>query len=46
MGKLTKLKVELIKYNRSKDLTTATDICKWLYKELIKPAKKIEVKEG
>ena len=46
MTKLDKLKIELIKYNRSRNITKAVGICEWLYKELIKEPKKIEVKEG
>jgi hypothetical protein len=46
MTKLDELKVKLIQYNRTKSITIANDICRWLYKELIKEPKKIEVKEG
>lgn len=46
MSKIDELKVKLIEYSRTKDIALASDICKWLYKELIKQPKKIEVKEG
>jgi hypothetical protein len=46
MTKLDEFKVKLIQYNRTKSITEAHDICRWLYKELIKEPKKIEVKEG
>lgn len=46
MTRLDKLKIELIKYNRSRSIAKAVDICEWLYKELIKEPRKIEVKEG
>ena len=41
MSKIDKLKIELIKYNRTKSICQATDICDWLVKELLKPEKKI-----
>ena len=43
MTKLQRLKLELIKYNRTKSLCQAADICDWLVKELLKPEKKIPV---
>lgn len=43
MSKIDKLKHELIKYNRTKSICQATDICDWLVKELLKPEKKIPV---
>lgn len=46
MSKIDELKVKLIEYSRTKDIALASDICKWLHKELIKQPKKIEVKEG
>lgn len=46
MTRLDRLKIELIKYNRSRSITKAVDICEWLCKELIREPKKIEVKEG
>ncbi len=46
MTKLDKLKIKLIQHNRTKSIAMANDICRWLYKELIKEPKKIEVKEG
>lgn len=45
MTKLDELKVKLIQYNRTKSISEANDICHWLYKELVKEPKKIEVKE-
>ena len=44
MTKLQRLKFELIKYNRTKSMCQAADICNWLTKELLKPSKKIPVK--
>lgn len=44
MTKLQRLKFELIKYNRTKSLCQAADICDWLTRELLKPGKKIPVK--
>ena len=44
MTKLQRLKFELIKYNRTKSMCQAADICNWLAKELLKPSKKIPVK--
>lgn len=46
MSKIDELKAELIEYSRTKDIALASDICRWLHKELIKQPKKIEVKEG
>lgn len=46
MSKIDELKVKLIEYSRTKDIALANDICHWLYRELIKEPKKIEVKEG
>lgn len=46
MTQLDELKVKLIEYSRTKDIALASEICKWLHKELIKQPKKIEVKEG
>jgi hypothetical protein len=43
MTKLQRLKFELIKYNRTKSIRRAADICNWLTKELLKPEKKIPV---
>ena len=43
MTKLQRLKFELIKYNRAKSISQAADICNWLAKELLKPAKNIPV---
>lgn len=43
MTKLQRLKFELIKYNRTKSISQAADICNWLAKELLKPAKNIPV---
>ena len=43
MSKIDKLKHELIKYNRTRSICQATDICNWLVKELLKPAKNIPV---
>lgn len=43
MTKLQRLKFELIKYNRTKSISQAADICNWLTKELLKPAKNIPV---
>jgi len=43
MTKLERLKVELTKYNRTKSVSRAADICNWLTKELLKPAKNIPV---
>ena len=40
MSKIDKLKIELIKYDRTKSICQATDICDWLVKELLKPEKK------
>lgn len=46
MSKIDELKVKLAEHSRTKDIALASDICKWLQKELIKQPKKIEVKEG
>ena len=43
MTKLERLKIALTKYNRTKSISQAADICNWLTKELLKPAKNIQV---
>lgn len=43
MSKIDKLKNELIKYDRTRSICQATDICDWLVKELLKSGKKIPV---
>lgn len=43
MSKIDKLKIELIKYDRTRSICQATDICDWLVKELLKSGKKIPV---
>lgn len=43
MTKLERLKIELTKYNRTKSVSQAADICNLLAKELLKPAKNIPV---
>jgi hypothetical protein len=43
MTKLERLKIALTKYNRTKSISQAADICNWLAKELLKPAKNIPV---
>ena len=44
MTKLDELKLMLLEYKRSRSLVQATDICDYLYDELIK--KHSEVKDG
>ena len=39
MTKLDKLKAHLKRWHEQKNITEATDICTWLYKELITEAK-------
>lgn len=36
LSKLDKLKAHLKKWDKTRSLTEASDICAWLYKELIK----------
>lgn len=43
MTKLERLKIELTKYNRTKSISQATNICNWLSKELLNPAKSIPI---
>lgn len=45
MTKIDRLKVALVKYERTKSIALSKDICDWLYKQLIHN-KRIEVKDG
>lgn len=39
MSKLDELKINLIIWNRTREISKATDICAWLYQELVERGK-------
>ena len=48
MSKLDELKINLIIWNRTREISKATDICAWLYQELVEHGKTTNdtLKEG